>query len=341
MLGIRFVKFQPSEYILKYNKGKLVQEGPGLSFFYYSPTTSIASVPISSMEAPFMYEEITSDYQTITIQGQVTYRIVDQKKIIKLLNYQLNNRADTYITEDPNKLPQRIINIIRVLTKKRLGNLTIKEAINASESLAAGILETLRKEEEIEVFGLEILGLQILSILPNKETSRALETKTREEILKQADNAIYVRRNASIEQERIVKENEYNTEIAIENKRRQVKETQIEAERIVQEKENKVLEEQMAFDINLEQKRKELIKLNSENKKMETDSKAYELLAVMKSLEKVDIGIIKALANMNMKPDQLIAMAFQGISDNAEKIGQLNITPDLLNELTRKTETKK
>jgi hypothetical protein len=34
-----------------------------------------------------------------------------------------------------------------------------------------------------------------------------------------------------------------------------------------------------------------------------------------------------------MKPEQLIAFAFQELAGKAEKIGQLNITPDLLREL--------
>ena len=34
-----------------------------------------------------------------------------------------------------------------------------------------------------------------------------------------------------------------------------------------------------------------------------------------------------------MKPEQLIAVAFQRIADWADKIGQLNISPDLLREL--------
>jgi hypothetical protein len=34
-----------------------------------------------------------------------------------------------------------------------------------------------------------------------------------------------------------------------------------------------------------------------------------------------------------MKPEQLIAFAFQELAGKAEKIGQLNISPDLLREL--------
>jgi hypothetical protein len=37
-----------------------------------------------------------------------------------------------------------------------------------------------------------------------------------------------------------------------------------------------------------------------------------------------------------MKPEQLIARAFQEIAGNAEKIGQLNISPDFLRELMGK-----
>jgi hypothetical protein len=34
-----------------------------------------------------------------------------------------------------------------------------------------------------------------------------------------------------------------------------------------------------------------------------------------------------------MKPEQLIARSFQGIAQRADKIGELNISPDLLGSL--------
>ncbi|MMZ64893.1 hypothetical protein D1872_272530 [compost metagenome] len=39
------------------------------------------------------------------------------------------------------------------------------------------------------------------------------------------------------------------------------------------------------------------------------------------------------MAQMDMNPDKLIAIAFREMAENAEKIGQLNITPDLLQGL--------
>ena len=337
MFGFRFIKFQPSEYILKYRNGKIVKEGAGISFYYYAPTTSIVVIPVGSVDAPFIFEEVTADFQTVTVQGQITYRIVDQKKIADLLNYTLDMKGRGYVSDDPQKLPQRVINIVRVLTKKTIEGLLLKDAIKSSESLAQGILNDIRENEEIKLLGIEILGLSILAIQPNKETSRALEAQAREQILRKADDAVYERRNASIEQERRVKENEFNTEIAIENKKKQVRETQLEAERAVQLKQNQLKEEQMNFETTLEEKRKDLIELTVQNSKAEADAKAYELSAVMKALEGIEPNVIQSLANMGMQPNKLIAMAFQGLAENAEKIGQLNISPDLLQELIKGT----
>lgn len=337
MFGFRFIKFQPSEYVLKYRNGKIVKEGAGISFSYYAPTTSIVVVPVGSTDAPFIFEEVTSDFQTVTVQGQITFRIVDQKKIAELLNYTLDMRGGGYASDDPQKLSQRVINIVKVLTKKTLEGLQLKDAIKSSEVLAKGILNEISKNEEINLLGIEILGLSILAILPNKETARALEAQAREQILRKADEAIYERRNASIEQERGVKENEFNTEIAIENKKKQVRETQIEAERVVQQKQNQLKEEQMNFEITLEEKRKDLIELTIQNKKAEADAKAYELSAVMKALEGINPDVIQSLASIGMEPGKLIAIAFQELAEKADKIGQLNISPDLLQELMKES----
>jgi len=335
MFGIKFIKFQPSEYALMYKNGKVVKEGAGISFYYYAPTTSIVMVPIASSDCPFMFEEVTADFQTVSIQGQVTYRIIDRKNVAGFLNFTLaiKNGNNSYVSDDPQKLPVRISNLVRVMAKKHLENLKLSDAIRLSEALANNILEDMRGNEEIRLLGIEIMGLTVLAVQPNKETSRALEAETKEKILKMSDDAVYERRNASIEQERGVKENEYNTEIAIENKRRQVRETQLNAEQAEMKKQNELKNEQLDAEINLEEKRKILIALATENSKAEADAKAYELKAMMNALSGVDTDVIRALAAIGMQPQALIANAFQNLAGNAEKIGHLNITPDLIREM--------
>src|SRR5882724_3890302 len=288
MFGIRFIKAQPTTYILQYRKGRVAREGPGLAFFYYAPTTSLLSVPMASTDVPFIFNEITADFQEISIQGQVTYRIADAKKVAQLLNFTLDPLGKNYVSDDPNKLPQRVINVIKVLTRKEIQKLSLREALRASDTLVPHVTKGLAESTEVTSLGLEILGLSILAIKPTPETARALEAEAREQLQRESDEAVYARRNSAVEQERAIRENELNTEIAVENKKRQIREAQMDAERAVQEKQHQLQQAEMAANIELEEKNKQLVTLSVENTKAEADAKAYGVGAVMKALEGVD-----------------------------------------------------
>jgi hypothetical protein len=53
----------------------------------------------------------------------------------------------------------------------------------------------------------------------------------------------------------------------------------------------------------------------------------------MKALETADPRTVQALAAVGMQPGQLIAQAFGGIAERAERIGSLNMSPELLQSL--------
>ena len=126
-----------------------------------------------------------------------------------------------------------------------------------------------------------------------------------------------------------------NTEIAVENKKRQIRETQMEAERVIQEKQHALTQADMQADVVLEEKKKEFVALSVQNAKAEADAKAYAISTSMEALGKTDARVLQALASVGMKPEQLIAVAFQSLADRADKIGQLNVSPDLLRELLK------
>ena len=333
MIGIRFIKAQPTTYLLQYRAGKVVREGLGLSFFYYAPTTSLVAVPVGSTDVPFIFQETTADFQSVTLQGQITFRIQDPKRVASLLNYTLAANGHTYASEDPRKLPERVVHIVNVLARAELQKLPLREAIVASDVVVHAVRTGLTGSPELASLGLEVLGLSILAIKPTPETARALEAETREKLFRDADEAVYSRRNSAVEQERAIKENELNTEIAIENKKRQIRETQMEAERAVQEKKHLVQKEALEANIGMEDRRKRFVELAAENARAEADARAYGVSATMKALGSADARILQALATTGMRPEQLIAFAFQELAAKADKIGQLNISPDLLREL--------
>jgi hypothetical protein len=341
MLGVKFIKAQPTTYLLQYRGGAVVREGLGLSFFYYSPAASLVAVPLASVDIPFIFQETTADFQAMTIQGQVTYRVSDPKRLAAMLNFTLGPDGHRYASEDPDKLPERVIHVINVLARAELQKLPLREAIRASDELVKAVKTGLVASAEITALGLEVLGLSILAIKPTPETARALEAESRETLFREADEAVYARRNSAVEQERTIKENELNTEIAVENKKRQIRETQMEAERAVQEKKHIQQKEALEASIGLENRRKNLVALAAENSRAEADARAYGVSTTMKALGSADAKVLQSLATTGMKPEQLIAFAFQELAANADKIGQLNISPDLLRELMTTQVTRK
>jgi hypothetical protein len=333
MLGVTYVKAQPTTYFMQYKKGVIVREGEGLSFFYYAPMSSLVAIPMASVDSPFIFKEVAADFQEVTVQGQVAYRVIDPKKLSKLLNFTLAANNHTYVSDDPVKLPQRIINQVQVLMRAELQKLTLKDTLKQSETIVSAVRKGLASCELVEQLGIEILSLSVLAIKPNPETARALEAEIREQLLLEADEAIYTRRNAAVEQERAIKENELNTEIAVESKKRQIRETKIDADRAVQEKRQAMQQEGMKGNIALEDKKKALVELAAQNKKVESDAQAYSVNAVMEALKDVEPKVLQALASTGMNPAQLIAGAFLSLADNADKIGNLNIAPELLQGL--------
>ena len=225
---------------------------------------------MGSADVPFIFQETTADFQTVTVQGQVTYRVNDPNRLAGLLNFTLAPNGHGYVSEDPKKLPERILHVVNVLVRAELQKLELRTAIRASDELVNTVKTRLVAAEEIISLGLEVLGLSILAIKPVPETARALEAEAREQMFRESDEAIYARRNAAVEQERAIKENELNTEIAVENKKRQIRETQMDAERAVQEKKHLVEKEALAAGISREGERKKLVALAAENARPRT-----------------------------------------------------------------------
>ena len=249
--------------------------------------------------------------------GQVTYRVGEPKRLAALLNYTLAPNGQSYASDDPEKLPERVIHVINVLARAELQKLPLREAIRASDELVKAVKAGLVASEEITSLGLEVLGLSILAIKPTPETARALEAETRERLFREADEAIYARRNSAVEQERAIKENELNTEIAVETKKRQIRETQMDAERAVLEKRLQIQAQEMQGRIAHETENEALTELRAANARREADAKAYGMDALVKTVSGVDPKVLQALALGSAAPGAIIAAAFQELAQNA------------------------
>ena len=333
MLGIKYVKAQPTVHVMQYRNGQMVRSGAGESFFYFAPLSTIVRIPVATMDAPFMLELVTADFQTVTVQGQVGYRISDVDRIAGLMDFSLNSNGHTYASDDPERLLNRIVTVTEIAIQQFLQSHSLKEVMNVSVAIANSVQTELVRLSELASLGVEINGVSIQAVKPTPDIARALEAEAREANLKAADDAVYHRRIASVENERSIRQKELETEIAVQEKQKQIEEAKMETRTSVAMMRSELQSQQITADIELEDKRKEIVANQAENMRTKAEAESIRLDSIMGAFKTVDPKTIQILASAGMKPDQLIAQAFYGMAENAGKIGQLNMSPDLLQGL--------
>ncbi len=319
---VRYLKTAPTQYVMQFKNGKVKREGAGLSFFYWEPTTTLVLVPLSSADVPFAFQEVTADFQTITVQGQLTWRVADARKLASLLDYTVTG-AGVWKSDDPQKLEERLVHTAQILTQSVVGKLSLSQALGSSEALAAAVLSGLRASEGVQLLGVELLSVAVLSVKPTPEMARALEAEAREAVQKKSDEAIYERRTAAVELERKVKESELQTEVMVEQQRRHIRETK------------------MAADIAMEKEREQLVEQTAANDKKAAEAQAWALTKQLEPLRTMDWKVLSALSAGGGDPGTMIAVAFRELAENAQRIGELNVSPDLLRALIPSTPARK
>ena len=179
MFGIKFASFSPTTFVIHTVNGVVKRKGCGLSFFYFAPWSNLVALPVGSEDLPFVFNITTNDFQTVTLQGQLTYRVSEPEKLAALLDYSVDEDG-SLISDDHDKLQQRLIHTTQVLTNAMAGQLDLAGALRSLDDLTAKIEKTLSTSTAVTMLGIEILGLMLLSIKPTPEMARALEAEARE-----------------------------------------------------------------------------------------------------------------------------------------------------------------
>ena len=295
MFGIGYFKAQPTEFVQKVAGGRIKREGQALSFYYLKRRTSVVVVPVSSADAAFVFNEQTGNYQAVTIQGQLTYRIIEPRRTVEMLNYVIDPQTRMHVSQDPERLKQRIIVTVQMETRRQVEGRPLEGVLGNAASISAEVHEEVRSRDLLAPLGVELLSLNFTSVSPKPEVGKALEAEYRESLLRRADEAIYARRAAAVEEEGKIKSNELEGEIS------------------------------------LARERERLIDLEAAN-----DRKKSQAWGERRELE---AGFTARASEMELAPyrdfdpRKLLALAMRDIGNNAGKVGNLNITSDLLADL--------
>jgi regulator of protease activity HflC (stomatin/prohibitin superfamily) len=295
MLGIGYFKAQPTEFVRKVAGGKVKREGQALSFYYLERRTSIVVVPVSSADAAFVFNEQTGNYQAVTIQGQLTYRIVEPRLTVEMLNYVIDPRRRAHVSRDPERLKQRIVVAVQMETRRQVEGKSLEEVLGNAASISAEVQEEVRSRALLAPLGVELLSLNFTSVSPNSEVGKALEAEYRETLLRRADEAIYARRAAAVEEEGKIKSNELEGEIS------------------------------------LERERERLIDLEAANDRKK--SRAWGERRELEAGFTARANEMELAPYRDLDPRKVLALAMRDMGNNAGKVGNLNITSEVLADL--------
>ncbi|MGC0329015.1 regulator of protease activity HflC (stomatin/prohibitin superfamily) [Streptomyces sp. SAI-170] len=222
-LGMRHLRGAPTSHIRHHRSGRLVHDGPGLSFWFRPLTAALSEVPVDDRELAMTFHARTSDFQDVAVQATVTFRIADPALAAARLDFSIDpetgvwrgtplEQLGTLLTETAQQ------HALDVLARTPLSSALVDGVAAVRERVAAG----LAAEPRLPATGIEIVAVRVMAVRPEPEVERALRTPAREQIQQEADRATYERRAVAVERERTIAENELASKIELARREEQL-----------------------------------------------------------------------------------------------------------------------
>ncbi|PKW10643.1 SPFH domain / Band 7 family protein [Streptomyces sp. 1222.5] len=215
-LGWRHLRGAPTAHVRHHRSGRLVHDGTGLSFWFRSLTAALSEVPVDDRELAMTFHARTADFQDVTVQATVTYRIADPALAAGRLDFSIDpdtgvwrgtplEQLGTLLTETAQQ------HALDVLARTPLSAALVDGVAEVRERVAA----CLGAEPRLPATGIEVVAVRVMALRPEPEVERALRTPAREQIQQDADRATYERRAVAVERERAIAENELASKIEL------------------------------------------------------------------------------------------------------------------------------
>ncbi|MFD7335627.1 SPFH domain-containing protein [Streptomyces violascens] len=221
--GWRHLRSAPTSHIRHHKNGRPAHDGAGLSFWFQPLSAALSEVPVNDRELTMAFHARTADFQDVTVQATVTYRISEPGNAADRLDFSIDpdtgiwrgdplEQLSTLLTETAQQ------HALDVLARTELAAALADGVAAVRERIAAG----LAAESRLPATGIEVVAVRVVAIRPEPEVERALRTPARERIQQEADRATYERRAVAVERERTIAENELASRIELARREEQL-----------------------------------------------------------------------------------------------------------------------
>lgn len=302
MFGFRYIKSRPTDYMILYRGGRVRRQGVGLTGFVYVPFATAAAVPTDARDEIFAVEAMTVDYQTITIQGLISFRVKDPAVAAKQQDFSIDLVTGVHRAEPMKQIVERLRAIAQTACRDALVRSTLDAALNKSDELSQIIMRGIGDDKRLASDGIAVDRVLVLALKPTPEIKKALEANLREQLLRQADAAMFERRRAATTDEHDLKLREEA------NKR-------------------ELAERALANEQALEAERRKVAEASAETRKVEASAEA-------------EAARIKLKPWVEIEPSHIYAMAFRNWAERDNTLTSLSLGGDALERLANQLGAK-
>ncbi|MCE9634971.1 MAG: SPFH domain-containing protein [Planctomycetes bacterium] len=212
----RHLRSDPSHHVLHYRRGRLVRSGRGVAYWFMPLSASVAEVPCDDRELAFLFHARTADFQDVTTQGVITYRVAAPEKVADRVDFSIDLVRGVWKQTPLEQIGHLLSQLAQQFAWDYVAHTPVRAVLaEGMDHVCEKIREGFTKHAPLAEMGLEIVAVRITGVAPSADLEKALQTPTRESIQQQADEATFQRRALAVEKERAIQENELQNKIEL------------------------------------------------------------------------------------------------------------------------------
>jgi len=220
---VRHLRGSGTTHVEQIRNGQTIRAGVGASFWFRPLSAVLNEVPVDDRELPLMFHARTSDFQDVTVQATITYRVTNPATAAGRIDFSIDPETGLWRSTPLDQVAGLLTESAQQYAIDLLAsaNLTTAMAggVGPIRSVIAGGLAS---DERLSETGIAVVGVRVVAVRPEPEVEKALRTPTREQVQQEADKATFERRAVAVERERAIGENELQTQIELARREEQL-----------------------------------------------------------------------------------------------------------------------
>ena len=200
---VRHLRGTTTTHVQHLRNGRIIHASTGAAFWFRPLSAAISEVPVDDRELPLLFHARTSDFQDVTVQATVTFRLTDPTTAAGRIDFSIDPETGRWRGTPLAQVAGLLTETAQQYALDLIAGADLSQALAAGVSpLRGAIAEGLAADRRLAETGIAVIGVRVVALRPEPEVEKALRTPTREQVQQNADKATFERRALAVERER-------------------------------------------------------------------------------------------------------------------------------------------